>query len=56
MFVIKKRIKLLSHEALFLFINNKMVSGNTDIGQLYDYYRDSDGFLYIQYSKENTFG
>lgn len=56
MFVIKKRIKLLSHEALFLFINNKMVSGNTDIGQLYDYYRDSDGFLYIQYAKENTFG
>lgn len=56
MYVIRKRINLKPEEALFLFINNQIVSGASIIGQIYNYYKDNDGFLYIQYAKENTFG
>jgi GABA(A) receptor-associated protein len=55
-YVIRKRIKLRPEEAIFLFINNQIISGTTIIGQIYNYLKDPDGFLYIQYSKENTFG
>jgi hypothetical protein len=26
------------------------------LGDLYEYYRENDGFIYITYSLENTFG
>lgn len=55
-YVIRKRIKLNSEEALFLFINNKIISSTAIIGDVYQNERDRDGFLYIQYSKENIFG
>jgi hypothetical protein len=56
MYVIRKRMRLRSEEGLFLFINNQIVAGSNIIGHIYDYSRDPDGFLYVQYAKENTFG
>lgn len=56
MYVIRKRINLKSEEALFLFINNQMISGTAILGQIYNLYKDVDGFLYVQYAKENVFG
>ena len=55
-YVIRQRLHLKPEEAIFLFIGNTMSSSSTIIGELYSYYKDPDGFLYIQYSKENTFG
>jgi len=55
-FVIRKRIKLDSSQAIFLMINNTLCPSNTNIGQVYDDNCDKDGFLYITYSSENTFG
>lgn len=55
-YVIRKRINLRPEEAIFLFVNNQIISGTSIIGQIYDYGKDPDGFLYIQYSKENVFG
>ena len=55
-YVIRKRMKLKPEEALFLFINNKIISSTAIIGHLYYQEKDQDGFLYIQYAKENTFG
>jgi GABA(A) receptor-associated protein len=49
-------MNLKPEEGIFLFANNKLVSGSAIIGNVYDYSKDTDGFLYIQYSKENTFG
>ena len=37
-------------------INNTLCPSNTNIGQVYNDMRDEDGFLYITYSSENTFG
>ena len=56
MYVIRKRLKLLPEEAIFLFVNNRIISGTSIIGTIYDNYKDADGFLYIQYAKENVYG
>lgn len=55
-YVIRKRMKLNPEEAIFLFINNKIVSTSVVIGQIYPNEKDPDGFLYIHYDKENVFG
>ncbi len=54
--VIRKRIKLPPKDALFLFINNQIFSAGTSMGSIYDTNKNLDGFLYITYSKESTFG
>jgi GABA(A) receptor-associated protein len=56
MYVIRKRMHLRPEEGLFLFTNNQIVSGSSIIGHIYEYSRDPDGFLYLHYAKENTFG
>lgn len=55
-FIIRKRIKLDSSQAIFLMINNTLCPSNTNIGEVYDDFHNEDGFLYITYSSENTFG
>ena len=55
-FIIRKRINLNSSEALFIMINNKLCPSNTCIGDIYDDNHNDDGFLYIIYTSENTFG
>jgi GABA(A) receptor-associated protein len=55
-YVIRKHLKVNSDESLFLFVNNKIMSINQTIMNIYYYEKDPDGFLYIKYSKENTFG
>ena len=56
LYVIRKRIKLESSKALFFFINNTLCSNTQTISEVYNTYKDKDGFLYITYSSENTFG
>jgi GABA(A) receptor-associated protein len=56
MYVIRKRLKLDSSDALFLFVNGTIISNSTLINTIYDANKDTDGFLYIVYSKESTFG
>ena len=63
--IIRNKTNLNSNEALFMFINNKMISGHQIIGDLYREYLENldfkfkdtgDRFFYIKISKENTFG
>lgn len=56
MFVLRKRIKLPAEQAIFLFVNGTIPSTSTIIDKLYDLHKDKDGFLYVTYSGENTFG
>ena len=56
MFIIRKRIQLEPHVALFMFIGNELSQSATLFGNLYENKKDEDGFLYITYSGENTFG
>jgi len=54
--IIRKRIKFPAEKALFLFINNKIFPITAVIGTIYDTHKDSDGFLYVTYCQESTFG
>ena len=54
--IIRKRIQFPSEKALFMFINNKIFPITSMIGPIYDANKDSDGFLYISYCQESTFG
>lgn len=54
--IIRRRVRFPAEKALFMFINNKIYPITSVIGQVYDNNKDSDGFLYITYCQENTFG
>lgn len=53
---IRNFIKINAYEAIFLFINNKLIPSTTLMNEVYDTYKDPDGFLYINVALESTFG
>jgi GABA(A) receptor-associated protein len=55
-YVIRKRIKLKPEKAIFLFVNNQLPPTSAMMSQVYKECNDSDGFLYVAYSGESTFG
>jgi len=56
LYIIRKRLKLKPEQAIFVFVDNKMPSTSELIKTLYDRSKNEDGFMYILYSGENTFG
>ncbi|KAK6185211.1 hypothetical protein SNE40_007494 [Patella caerulea] len=56
MWIIRKRIQLPSEKAIFLFVGKVLPQSSASMGQIYEDHKDEDGFLYIAYSGENTFG
>ena len=55
-YVIRKRVKIKSEEALFLFINNNLQVSSHLMSNVYENNKDSDNFLYCLYQNESTFG
>lgn len=55
-YIIRKHVKLSSDKAIFITINNKLCPSNSTLGEIYDDMKNDDGFLYMEYSSENTFG
>jgi len=52
-----QRIKLAPEQAIFLFVSSGTLPPSVAALQtVYDKYKDEDGFLYMTYSGENTFG
>lgn len=56
MFILRKRIKLKQEEAIYLFVNNTICTSSTIMNTIYQEHKDEDGFLYIKYNGESTFG
>lgn len=57
MYVIRKRINLQKDQALFLFVNGKeALKGDTQLSQVFETKKDSDGFLYVAYATESVLG
>ena len=56
MYVIRKRIKLPPERAIFIFIRNVIPQQASLMSTIYEEEKDEDGFLYITYTGENTFG
>ena len=55
-YVIRKRIRLSPEKAIFIFVNGVLPPTAALMSAVYEEHKDADGFLYIQYSGENTFG
>mmetsp|Transcript_2192 Transcript_2192/g.4215 ORF Transcript_2192/g.4215 Transcript_2192/m.4215 type:complete len:115 (+) Transcript_2192:143-487(+) len=55
-YVIRKRIKLTPEKAIFIFVNNTLPPTGAVMSQIYKEHKDEDGFLYVTYSGESTFG
>jgi GABA(A) receptor-associated protein len=55
-YVIRKRLKLPPEQAIQLFINGIIPSTAALLNTIYEEHKDEDGFLYISYCGENTFG
>jgi GABA(A) receptor-associated protein len=56
MYIIRKQIQMNSNMGLFLFTKAVIPSNSDNMGYLYNKYKDDDGYLYINYAFENTFG
>ena len=54
--IIRKRIKLNPEKAIYLFIDNVLPPTGALMSAVYEQHKEEDGFLYISYSGENTFG
>jgi GABA(A) receptor-associated protein len=54
--ILRSKVKIQSTTALFFFINNKVFPITTPIGNIYKEQADEDGFLYIEFCEESTFG
>ena len=56
MFIIRKRMKLEPEIALYFFVNEKTLYCSSLMFDIYEKYKDEDGFLYIHACAESTFG
>ena len=54
--ILRDKMKIDSSTALFFFINNKLFPMTSLIFALYEEHKDEDGFLYIEFCEESTFG
>lgn len=57
MYIVRQRIKLSPEKSLYFFIDNTVMPATSNlVSNMYDEYADKDGFLYITYCGETTFG
>ena len=54
--ILRDKIKIDQATALFFFIKNKIFPITSLIGEIYKENADEDGFLYIEFCEESTFG
>ena len=54
--IIRKRVKIESDKAIFVFIDNVLPPLSASMAYLYEHMKSQDGFLYIYYNGESTFG
>ena len=57
LFLVRRRTRdLESSKALFLLIGGEIPLSSVTMSELYDRHASDDGFLYVVYTTENTFG
>lgn len=49
-YVIRKRIKLAPEKAIFIFVGDVLPATAAQMVDVYNQYKDEDGFLYVRYA------
>src|SRR5579872_5444474 len=57
-YVFRKKMKMKPEEAIYFYVSERwtMCPNSAIMSQMYKEYQDPDGFLYLDWKKENTFG
>jgi len=55
-YLLRSHIRLEPHKSMFIFVNNSLPTTSTLMSTLYQNYKEDDGFLYMVYTGESTFG
>ena len=55
-YIVRRRLALPASKALFMFVNGALPTTSTLMSQIYASYKAEDGFLYMTYTGESTFG
>ncbi|CAA3009993.1 autophagy-related 8i [Olea europaea subsp. europaea] len=55
-YILSGRLHLSPGKALFVFVKDTLPQTSSLMESVYDSYKDDDGFLYMCYSSEKTFG
>jgi GABA(A) receptor-associated protein len=55
-FVLRKRMKLLPENAIFMFVDGEIPPFSSDMNSIYNNHRSNDGFLYINVATEKAYG
>ena len=56
-YVIKKRLTIQKEMSLYIFTQDHAIpQSNNTLKTIYNTTKDEDGFLYLEYASENTFG
>ncbi|CAO3648005.1 unnamed protein product [Mucor fragilis] len=53
---IRRNIRLSEEKAIYMYIDGNIPTVSESLASLYAQYKDEDGFLYLNYAGENTFG
>ncbi|KAG6667866.1 hypothetical protein I3843_01G122700 [Carya illinoinensis] len=54
--ILSSRLQLTPGKALFVFVKSTLPQTASRMDSIYESYKDNDGFLYMCYSSEKTFG
>lgn len=54
--IIRKRIKLGNEQTLIIYINGTLQAASAMFSTIYEEHKDADGFLYVVYTGESSFG
>lgn len=54
--IIRRRLKIDSSQAIFIFTGNTVVPNTMLFSEIQKNHEDEDGFVYLVYTSENTFG
>jgi GABA(A) receptor-associated protein len=54
--LIRNRLKLKQDEAIFIMVNNTIITGSTLMQKVYKEHKSPEGYLLLEYSLESVFG